>query len=97
MAQYTTVKLTEDAGYMIHTEKILTETTYRDENMKCPICNATVVKVVESDEKVDTDIKCINEYGIHYQNIYEKFITPQTIPTFGLWIVHNPLGSLPGS
>ena len=56
------------------------ETTYRGDNMKCPICNATVVKVVESDQDVESQVKCINEYGRHYQNVYEKFITPRTSP-----------------
>jgi len=80
MTQFTTIKLTDEVSYLIPSEKIIVETTYRDENMKCPMCNATVVKVVESDKDVESEIKCENEYGRHYQNVYEKFITPRTAP-----------------
>ena len=54
--------------------------TFREPDMKCPICCQPVVLVVASDEDVESEIKCINEYGRHYQNVYEKFVTPRTSP-----------------
>ena len=56
------------------------ETSYKGEDMKCPICDQVVKKVTESDRDVAVPIKCDNEYGVHYGNYYIKFITPRTSP-----------------
>lgn len=48
--------------------------------MKCPICGQPVTKVVESDREIKNDIKCENEYFMHYGTSLEKFVTPRTSP-----------------
>lgn len=49
-------------------------------NMKCPLCDQEVVRVVESDKDIKSEIKCENEYFRHYGDSLEKFITPKTSP-----------------
>lgn len=61
------------------------ETVYRDEDMKCPICDQPVKKVMESDKEINSPIKCENEYGLHYGNFYIKFIHPKTSPDHIRW------------
>lgn len=48
--------------------------------MKCPLCDQEVVRVVESDKDIKSEIKCENEYFRHYGDSLEKFITPKTSP-----------------
>lgn len=49
-------------------------------DMKCPICWQSVVRVVESDKDIKSEIKCENEYFRHYGDSLEKFVTPKTSP-----------------
>lgn len=52
----------------------------KDGEMHCPMCNEPVKRLIPTDKDNYVDIKCENEYGVHYANSYAKFLTPKTGP-----------------
>ena len=58
----------------------MTEIIHKDPDMHCPMCNAPVKKVIETDIDPKQKATCINEYGVHTGKTYHKFIDPKTSP-----------------